>query len=470
MNRIDTSVAKKLLHPFLGLMLLASPSIAFAHIGDFLGFGARTMGLGGAGVTGDTSGFEAYHNPASLASDSKERLTFSWGLVFVRPSFLSINHVVTQNTYVADGQVYGTVDTQYRDTFGQILGLSYKVLPDLGQFTVGLVAFLPLSQLAYMDSGQPYVPEYFLYRSGTQRPQFELGAGLKVLPGLRLGAGLHTAFGLTGNGSVFLNTKANSVSTMTFGASLKTVFSGYLGLLWSLGEAEGTGEQAQRKSQPWNLGLVYRSSASSDFTLPMTASARALGNASLDYVFTASSSLFYDPAALETGASFAAGDHRWVAQVDYQFWSGFKVPALTLRPGQDSAQMNPGSVPSYNFLNILVPRAGWEWKLNSFHTLRIGYSYRPGTLKGLSNGPGNYLDPSKHVITAGWGFHFDTFLGFPIPSQLDIALNYQQLLTQKIVKTGGNEAGDMTDLKIGAPGYNAGGRLFGGAVSLALAF
>ena len=457
---------------FLGVLLLGASTNASANVGDFLGFGARAMALGGAGVTGDTSGFGAYHNPATLASDSKERLMLNWGLVFARPVFLPISNIVTQNTYVADGLVTGSVDTQYRDTFGQVLGLSFKVLPDFGQLTVGLVTFLPLSQLAYMDTGQPYLPEYFLYRSRTQRPQFELGAGIKILPQLRLGVGLHTAFGLTGNASVFMNTANNTASTMTFAASLKPIFSGYLGLLWTPVEGD------QPEQQPWNLGLVYRAAASSGLTLPMTASARILGNnGAPDFVFTASSVLYYDPAALEAGVSFKAGDHRWVLQADYQYWAGYKAAALALSQGVEASgatgtlmTISPGTLPTYTFVNILVPRAGWEWSLNPSHTLRLGYSYRASVLKGVSNGAGNYLDPSKHVITAGWGFHFDSFLGFPVPSQLDVALNYQQLLTQQIVKTAGNEAGIGSDEKIGSPGYKAGGRVFGGAVSLALAF
>ncbi len=452
--------------------------IAQANVGDFVGFGARTMALGGAGVAGDTGGFAAYHNPAALAGFGKERLTLNYGLVFVRPQFLPISNVVTQNDYVADSSppLSGSVDTQYRDTFGQVLGLSFELLPDVGHLTVGLVTFLPLNQLAYMDSGQPYIPEYFLYRSRTQRPQVELGAGYQVLPSLRVGAGLHTGFGLTGNASVFMNTAANRISTMTFAASLKPVFSGYVGVLWTPGAEEG------KQEGPLNLGLVYRMAASSDMVLPMTASARVLGTtpAAVDLIFTAASSLYYDPAALESGVSFKTGDHRWVAQVDYQIWSGYKTAALSMSQGtatsggaQGLIQINPGILPSYVYSNILVPRAGWEWNLNRGNTVRLGYSYRPSVLKEVSNGIGNALDPSKHLVTAGWGFHFDSFLGYSVPVQLDLALNYQQLMTQSITKdSNGNEAGITANSqqKIGYPGYNAGGRLFGGAVSLALAF
>ena len=300
----------------------------------------------------------------------------------------------------------------------------------------------------------------------------ELGVGFRVLPGLRFGVGLHTAFGLQGNANVFMNLKANSVSTMTFDASLKTMFSGYFGLLWSPGAEEGVGQH------PLNFGLVYRAAAVSSLSLPMTATASLLeGNLSPDFIFSAASALYYDPATLESGMSFKVADHRWVAQVDYQLWSGFKPSALSLTqssqavgPNREIMPIQPGIVPSYQYVNTVVPRVGWEWALSSSHTLRLGYSYRPSILRVVSNGVGNDLDPPKHSISAGWGLHFDSFLGFPVPSRVDVALNYQQLTAQTIVKTPGDETGDLTKRKIGAPGYNAGGRIFGGAVSLALAF
>jgi hypothetical protein len=73
------------------------------------------------------------------------------------------------------------------------------------------------------------------------------------------------------------------------------------------------------------------------------------------------------------------------------------------------------------------------------------------------------------VITAGWGFELPSFPGTKIPFRLDLALNYQQLLTQTITKTANDELGNALS-KIGSPGYQAGGALYGGGVSLAFVF
>ncbi len=89
------------------------------------------------------------------------------------------------------------------------------------------------------------------------------------------------------------------------------------------------------------------------------------------------------------------------------------------------------------------------------------------------NGPtegGNYLDPAKHSLTLGWGLKYQHFLGFETGCQLDFNVLFQHLPVQHVVKSPGNEVGNLSDLKIGAPGYDAGGNILGGGVSLSLAF
>lgn len=120
-----------------------------------------------------------------------------------------------------------------------------------------------------------------------------------------------------------------------------------------------------------------------------------------------------------------------------------------------------------------MPRIGQELYLGRL-TLRAGYAYRPSIFNDGGNGPsgaGNYLDPSKNIFTAGAGYHFMHFLNFDVPCDVDFNLAYQALITEHITKTPGDENGNGTgDLKIGAPGYDAGGNIFGGGISLSLAF
>lgn len=448
---------------------------AQANVGEAFGFGSRVAGLAGIGTVGNAGAFSAYHNPAALGVPSDKRLLFSWGMVYMQPNFLPINNVVTQNLFNADADTVANVNTTYRNTAGQELGLSYQLFPEYMNITAGLVAFVPYDALAYMDTGESYVPEYFMYRARTQRPQVEFAVGANLGKGFHFGAGVHFGFSLTGNASVFINTITNTTSSMRFIASMQPKAGPYFGLLY----------KSQSESDPdrYNLGAVFRFPVSSLNTMVLSSAARVFGNfAAVDFNFTALSTLFYDPMALELGGAYKF--FSWwkaYAQVDYQFWSAFQAPALVIQQPQTtncsgsgctggSLNISPGSFPAYQYVDVVVPRFGEEFYLNEITTIRLGYAYRPSILGSVSNGNGNYLDPPKHMASLGLGLNYKHFLGFEATNQIDFHLAYQYLIQQTISKTAGNEVGNAADPKIGSPGYVAGGSVYGGGVSLSLLF
>ncbi len=450
-----------------------------ANVGEMFGFGARMSALGGAGVADGLDSFTAYYNPAGLSLDSDKRLLFSWGIVLMQPSFNPISNVVTQNNFNADtppnSPSYSDVDnSSYRNTFGQEIGLSYRLTDGKYNPTAGLVLFLPLDQVAFFDTGESYVPEYVLYRSRTQRPQIEIGGGVKVGRGFHLGAGVHFGFSLTSNASVFINTKSNTTSSMRFLSTFKTKASPYLGLLF-------TPEEAPK----YSLGAVFRFPVSSDNTMTLNTAARAFGDlAAIDFNFNAFSTLFYDPMSLELGGKWQHAERaRLLAQLDYQFWSSFQPPALQIQQPQttmcdppgacspSTIQISPTILPSVKYVNILIPRVGEEIQISNVSTFRMGYAYRPSILAEIPNGSGNYLDPPKHMFNLGWGLSYKHFLGYPLATRIDFNLSYQALVTQYVTKATDNlnEAG-QEGYRIGYPGYNVGGSIYGGGITLALAF
>ncbi len=449
-------------------------SMAHANVGEAYGFGSRTTALGGAGAAWGTGAFAAYYNPAQLGLDSEKRLQLDWGLIYMQPNFKPITNVLTQNKFVSDSQRYSDVDNStYRETFGQQLGLTYRLDPKLTNLTLGITMFMPVNQFAYMDTGEAYVPEYVLYRARTQRPQVELGAGAKLCEDLQVGIGFHVAFTLTSNASVFINTQKNTASSLRFTSSLKPKAAPYIGLLWAPG-----------KKKNFSLGGVFRFPVTSNNTMTLNSAARVFGNfAAVDFNFTAISALFYDPMAIELGSSWQHNSWgRLFAQVDYQFWSRFEAPALLIQQpkttnctgngcDQGTVNISPGSLPSFNYVNIFVPRFGWEITPGDGQIVyRIGYAYRPSVMSNLPTEGGNYLDPPKHMLNLGVGLNYDSFLSFDVPFRLDFNLAYHYLVTQTVTKTPGNEVGDATDLKIGAPGYTAGGSVYGGGATVSFAF
>lgn len=461
------------------LLSLASSPLAEANVGDTFGFGSRTGALAGAGAAWGFEGYATYSNPAALALPKTERLTLSYGLLAMQPSFTEIQNVVIENDVTSDRVRRGDVDTSYRGTVGQSIGLIYLMTPPREKplnFSLGVTAYLPLNHLAAFDTGESYVPEYFLYRSRTQRPQIDVGLGVSRHTESRtasLGFGVHLGYSLTANGTLFLQGDSSRVSTMRFSSSIKPKASPYFGALYASNDGAFT------------TGLVFRLPLNSASTMVLNSGARLFGDlAALDFNFKATSALYYDPMSLELGGSWKYNSRgRLLAQFDFQAWNLFEAPSLYINDPEVTGCSDSGAGScsggleiassadgQFQFRNILIPRLATEYELPGYRVIRLGYAYRQSILRNDLSGAGNYLDPSKHILTAGLGFRFDRFLSFDQPFTLDLHASWQQLISQSVEKAPGDENGQGTgDLKIGAPGYEVGGKIFGGGLSLSLA-
>lgn len=449
---------------------------AHANVGD-TGFGSRSAALAGAAAAWGSDGYAAYSNPASLGlgPDGEHRkLTLAYGWLLQDPNFKPIQNVTIENNYTSDRESTGNVDTGYRPAIGQVIGATALLNPEWMNLTGGITLYTPFDTLGFTDTGETYIPEYVLYRARTQRPQIEVGVGASPSERLHFGLGLHIAFGISANGTVFLQARSGSPSTMRVNASVKPKASAVAG--WLL-----TSEVPQGRNGSWSIGQVLRTPNSADAELAFNSSARAFGDlAALDIRFAAESAIFYDPLTLESGLSWQhSPNKRFYAQLDIQAWRSFHSPALNIKAPEDTCDItgggscsnliiNPSSLPSLPMQNILIPRLAEEWTLDSV-TLRAGYAYRQSIFAALPTGAGNFLDPPKHLLNVGAGWMLRDFLGSGREVALDVNLGYQQLLTQKIQKSPLNEKGEAATSKIGAPGYSAGGRVWSGGATLTMA-
>ena len=458
-------------------LVLASTaaSTALAGIGNDYGFGPRSAALGGNSTSWNFDGFAAYNNPAGLPLINRSgtgfasgRFSFSYGIVYMDPQFDAIQNVVTAN--IATGglptgtnppQQFGNVDTSYRSTFGQIIGAAWRADPDWHNLTLGLTIFFPFAQLAYIDTGETYEPEYFLYRDRTQQPDVTFAGGMELTDHLRVGVGMHVAYVLSSEADA--NVAVSAPTTARFETDIKPKISPYFGLLYS-------------KDDKSSLGLVVRmeNSETSNFTVNTTAQAAGF-LPSIPVNFLANDTIVYDPLSIELGGSLETSEKtRTYLQLEYQFWSKFQPPYLYIANPTTNAgiPLQPGPQLNFSYRNIVIPRIGEEislgrW-LSSDTKLRLGYAYRPGVIDGPPDDSGNFLDPDKQMLNAGMGFVFQRFLGYRKPWNLDFSLDYQLLVTQTIVKSANDEQGTAGNEKIGAPGYQAGGHVFGGQIAFTL--
>ncbi len=410
-------------------------------------------------------GASVYQNPASLSQGNNqnypaEKLSFHWSIVYMTPDFEKINNVIVENNYTSDQIRFSNVDTDYPNTIGQTVGMAYEFKKSPLHWSFGVLAFLPLDELALIDSGETFIPEYVLHRSRNQKPELNLGTGIRPTENLTLGLGIHLGSALTSNTTIYLQTDSTKVSTMRIAASLKTKASPFLGAQYVL-------------SDRWTTGLVLRAPLSQNEKINVQASTRAIGTvAALNFNFPAIATMYYEPWSAELGNRIRLGSRdELFLQLDYQAWSRFRAPALIIgTPNTElgGIQFSPSNNPAFEYRDIWVPRVGYEKKWDTT-LIRWGYTYRPSILKNPPTGAGNYLDPSEHRISAGMGFEFPHFLDFDAPCRIDFHLAYHQLVKQTIVKTPGDETGaGVGNQKIGAPGFEAGGHIWGGGLTLNL--
>jgi hypothetical protein len=117
--------------------------------------------------------------------------------------------------------------------------------------------------------------------------------------------------------------------------------------------------------------------------------------------------------------------------------------------------------------NIFVPKVGFERSFEKTK-VRVGYFWRPSPVKD-NLGPGNLVDPEQHVVTAGVGFNLKDLHLTEKDIVLDVHAQYHYLVRHHVDKSPGTETGTAGN-KIGGPGYDIGGQIYGGGFSLSANF
>ncbi len=446
-------------------VFLCATNFAQANIGDLSSFGSKSASLAGNKVAGGFDSFTAYSNPAALSAGLSldNPLEFGLGVIILEPKFNGINNVVIHNTYTSDNAAatLGDVDTNYRTIFSQTIGMRL-LASNWWKTSFGITVYLPLNHLAYIDSGEAFVPEYVLYQSRFQRPQFEISLGTNPAKWFSFGAGLHMGYALTSQVSTFLTTSSAKTSSMRVRATLKPKISPFFGVLF-----QSSPEESEKKGA-LTIGSVIRLPLMSPNNMQLNATTAIFGSAGAPQVnLLANAALFYEPLSVEIGTTYKVLNYlRTYLQVDFQKWSIFEPSALTLI-NKEGLQISTPTNPYQKPRDIYIPRIGQEITLGN-NNIRLGYAFRPGIYKNAPNSSGNAIDPDSHIFTAGAGIKFSRFFLINKSCRLDVHAAYHSLVNQTVTKTAGNEAGNLTDAKIGHPGYKVGGYLYGGGLSFHL--
>ncbi len=448
----------EMIKTILCILTLSISQFSKANTGELYGYGGRASALGNTMLGSSSDAFTTYYNPAANSANRDAR--FGLGLAYLHPEFSPINDIVISNTSVASepGDINGNVNTKnYLDHFTQTIALGYSTGDDLNNFSLGFMGGMPIARLAYFDTGDPFLPEYYNYRSRTQRPQMYFSTGISLTDNLHIGAGVGFGTNVAIQANYTVSGSAGTVSHGRFATTAKPNASPYGSFLYD--------------SKPFQTGLTFRAASKYKMNVNVNSDARVLGPANgFPIIFETSSVLFYDPMEVDYSFSYGNPDYTWITvEVDWLQYSAFESPTLTISDQGSGFQLknSVSSVPEMR--DIIVPKLGIEQGLSESIKLRMGYSYRRSPIKSNS-GTGNIVDPSQHIITGGMGWDLHRANLSQRNIKLDFFGQYHHLISQHINKDSANEAGTATQSRVGSPGYNIGGKVYGGGMSVSFIF
>lgn len=424
------------------ILILLSFFTLDAFASPFELFGSSAISIAQGHQPGAARSADRQMYAGALAAANKTT-AFSFNFLEIIPQLKDINNVVVKNPINQNGTstTTGNIDTNTPATTMFAGHLSTPLFGEAGPvFALSVIA--PVDRLIEADTGDPYKPEYVMYRNRYLRPTVIFNLAQRF-ESWSFAIGGQTGF--QSNGESYFYTRADNepyptVGKLTFNAKPS------MGILASM-------------SKEWKEGETYLSftqEMKSKFTNKAIGATSIGGGSAFPFEFAISSLLYYDPQIWRLGhIQKISGNFKLMGMLEYQEWANYKTPKLvfkqeggSLASSKDYEKLSPK--------NILIPHIGFEADLSEHWVLRGGYFYRPTPLKTSKlKDSGNSIDPDKHVGSVGLGRYF-SFLGKRLETTL--AYQFHYLRSQKIHKTDGLEDGSAGQ-KIGSPGYRIGGNI-----------
>ena len=116
---------------------------------------------------------------------------------------------------------------------------------------------------------------------------------------------------------------------------------------------------------------------------------------------------FYSPREISIGVAGWFGDNTLASlEVTHEGWKGFSSPY-----GDDA-------IGRASFRDVIVPRIGLEHTMERGLALRLGYWYHPSVVRAVQRSTA-YLDPDRHVLSAGIGVPWSLDRWVRLPFQID---------------------------------------------------
>ncbi len=419
------------------LILLSLPTWAFASFPELFGSSASTIAVGNQ-ADKETAANNYY--ASALLGFSKKTL-FSFNTSYVSTDFKDIDNVVLKNdSNTINNFTRGKSEINNTPTLMFNAHLSVPLFtPEGPKFNFSV--FGPYDRMLEADSGEPYQPRYVMYDNRFIRPSVIMSVS-QSLGTWAFSLGAQTGFQSNGETYFVTRTTAGSPSLAKVNFNAKPS----LGLMASVA----------KKHNKATTYLSFQEEMKSKFENRATGQTEIGGGASFPFDFQLTSLLYYDPMTVRLGHQREWSDSNLFVSLDYQNWEHYETSHVELK--KKGGTINGSSnFEEIKLKNIFIPKIGFTKKLHDKWAAKIGYFYRASPLKksGMT-GAGNTLDADKHVGSLGFAWDF-----FMLDKLVTLDLGYQGhfLKEFKVTKSAGREDGNMTQEKIGSPGYRVGGMI-----------
>lgn len=388
---LPAALALALAVPFAASTAQASPA-------DLFGFGPRSQAMGGGGAAVGR-GFETtYTNPALLSYSRKREL--SLGVQAARFSLSATGPNAPGD--VPEEPLSGTY-------IGAVLPLPFGGILK-HRLVLGLGAFTPSTLIARARLLYPERPQFPLLADRAQSLDFNLGLGVDVGHGIRVGAGARALAELVG--TVVVRTDASGHVGTIVDDQLVATYAPVVGVSW------------ERKK--WMAGLTWRGELNADFDVSVQV--HDLGLLVVPELHIAGVAQ-YDPMQAELEVARRLGAWTLAGGVTWKHWSAFPGWARpTVQCPASRPDCNALKVAPVDFHDTVVPRLGVDYAIElspaAVAHVRGGYFFEMSPVPEQKS-ESNYWDNDRHVLTLGYGVE----LSDPLPP-VSVDLVYQLHLLQ----------------------------------------
>lgn len=419
--------------------MLILPLSAVANIGDYFGSSASTMSLAGQSNF-DAKDASNNQYAGSLLASSKET-AYSFNFVAIDTNFKSIDNIVVSSPInsAESSEKYGNIDNDYDNQYLLAIHGSFRVFKRLST-KLNLSVYVPTEKVLEASTGDPYRPEYVIYRSRFLRTIFLANFSHQFETFALSVGGLS---GFQSNGETYVVARETGASNPPSSGKLSFNARPSMALTFSL----------SKEFESFNAYFAFQDEMKSELT-NNAGGFTPIGASSLKYDWDLSTMLFYDPRIYRLGLQKKFERLVLFSTLEYQDWSGYESPILEMK---NNGGFLLGSEKTENFetQNIFVPKLAVSFK-SDVNTYNLGLAYRPTPLNLISGASGNSLDSNTTILALG---HEREFMAIGQKFNLATSFQYHMLESKTVTKDANRENGD-SGLKIGAPSYEAGGEVF----------